>query len=347
MRRLPGPLRFARMAGSSIANPSAAGWVTDFVNAAYYARPEGDRSVQDLRLAHGIIATRWSQLGGRRLGASDALMLHRAYGRLRLRDRGRLDGATLLHGARVLIGDWFAEAWADPERRAYGIAFPTVADRLAFRPERRLARAALGPLTPPRRAPAEQHWATYDAVALPDVDAALGLLADPARWPDIGSASGRFTPVRRGGLHGQTFEIEVVADASVRAPIATRGYVTCTTALTAQDGDALTTAGQRLGRRYVSGAGRDAPVMLPGTAELLALIVLTTHEGHFLGPALSQLLVWRDRDGAWIRDVGAWDPLAAHLAAVYRAAGRAAQREFWGPVPPQRSMLAQLAAVTR
>jgi hypothetical protein len=87
--------------------------------------------------------------------------------------------------------------------------------------------------------------------------------------------------------------------------------------------------------------------MLPDAAELLALIILTTHEGHFLGPALSHLLVWRDREGAWIRDVGAWDPLAAHLGAVYRAAGRAAQREFWGPVPPHRSMLAQLATVTR
>jgi hypothetical protein len=75
------------------------------------------------------------------------------------------------------------------------------------------------------------------------VNAALGLLGDPARWPDIGCASGRFTPVRRGGLLGQTFEIEVVADAAPRAPIATRGYVTCTTALTAQDGDALTIAG--------------------------------------------------------------------------------------------------------
>ncbi len=346
MRRLPGPLRFARMAGSSIASPSAAGWVTDFVNAAYYARPADERSIADLRLAHGIIATRWAQLGGRRLGASDALMLHRAYGRLRLRDRGRLTGAALLQGARVLIGEWFAEAWADPERRAYGIAFPTVADRLAFRPERRLARAALGPLTPPRRAPGEQHWATYDAVALADVDNALELLGDPARWPDIGSASGRFTPVRSGGLLGQTFEIEVVAEAATRAPIATRGYVTCTTALTVEDGDALTTAVDLLGERYASGAGVGAPAMLPHGAELLALVILTTHEGHFLGPALSHLLVWRDRRGAWIRDVGAWDPLATHLAAVYRAAGRAAQREFWGPAPPERSMLAQLAAVT-
>ena len=40
----PGPIaravRFARIAGTSMAAPDAAPWVTDFLNAAYYARPE-------------------------------------------------------------------------------------------------------------------------------------------------------------------------------------------------------------------------------------------------------------------------------------------------------------------
>ena len=35
----PGPVGFAKMAGSSIAGPDAAAWVTDFLNAAYYRRP--------------------------------------------------------------------------------------------------------------------------------------------------------------------------------------------------------------------------------------------------------------------------------------------------------------------
>ena len=74
--------------------------------------------------------------------------------------------------------------------------------------------------------------------------------------------------------------------------------------------------------------------------------MLTTHDGHFLGPARSHLLVWRDGDGTWIRDVGAWDPLAPHLALAYQAAGRAAQHAVWGPEPPARSMLAQLALVS-
>ena len=113
--------------------------------------------------------------------------------------------------------------------------------------------AALGPLTPPLSTGPEQHWATYDPVRLPDPDAALKLLGAPGRWPDIGCAGGRFTPLRGGGLLGRTFEIEVVAEPAPRFP---------------------------------------------------------------------------------------------DLAAAYKAAGRAAQSEFWGPASPERSMLGQLARVS-
>jgi hypothetical protein len=99
MRRLPGALRFARMSASSIATPAAAGWVTDFLNAAYHARPETQRDPADLRLAFGILTTRWANLPDRRLGAGDIVALHRAYGRLRRRGRGRLDREALLIGA--------------------------------------------------------------------------------------------------------------------------------------------------------------------------------------------------------------------------------------------------------
>jgi hypothetical protein len=347
MRWLPGPLRFARMAGSSIAAPAAAGWVTDFLNAAYYARPEAARETRDLRLAYGIITTRWANLGGRRLGAGDVLALHRAYGRLRLRGRGRLDRAALLRGAPTLVGDWFADAWADDRRRAHGIAFPTATARDLFTPERRLHHAALGPLTPPLMTPDKQHWATYDPVALPDPGAALRLLQRPERWPDIASAGGRFTALRSGGLLGQTFEIEVVAEPTPRSPVFTRGYVTCTTLVAANDDPVrLATAITDLHDRYRAGAGDTARPILPPDAEPLALVILTTHEGHFLGRALSHLLIWRDQNATWIRDIGAWDRLAPHLAAAYRVAGRAAQHEFWGPAPPARSMLAQLAVVS-
>ena len=339
-------MRFARMAGSSIATPGAAGWVTDFLNAAYHARPEGERDPDDLRLAYGIITTHWSELSGRRLSAADVMSLHRAYGRLRLQRRGRLDREALLSGAAALLGDWFGQAWADDRRRGHGIAFATTVARDAFSPEQRLRHAALGPMTPPRMSPDRQHWATYEPVALPEPEVALAMLQDPARWPDIASAAGRFTAVRCGGLLGQTFEIEVVAQPVQRSPIYTRGYVTATSLVLADAPRDLDRAVAELSERHRAGAGRSAPPILPDGAQPLALVILTTHEGHFLGPALSHLLVWRDEAGAWIRDVGAWDPLAPHLAATYRLAGRAAQHAFWGPTPPKRSMLAQLAQVS-
>jgi hypothetical protein len=343
----PGFVQFAAMAGSSIATPRAAGWVTDFLNAAYYAHPASARDLGDLRLAHGVLATRWSQLGGRRLGARDVVPFHRAFGRRRLGSHGRLDSDALTHGAAALLGDWFGEAWADDGRRGYGIAFETVQARRAFSPEERLAHAPLRALTPPRNAPARQHWATYDPVSLPEPDAALALLTTPARWPDMGCAGGRFTALRSGGLLGQTFEIEVVAGPASRLPVFTRGHVTCTFA--AIGGASSTQAGEltrgvdALGERYRAGAEPRARPMLPDGVEPLALVILTTHAGHFLGPALSHLLVWRDGEGAWIRDVGAWDPLTPHLAAAYHAAGKVAQRQFWGAEPAERSMLAQLA----
>ena len=138
------------MLGSSIARPDAAGWVTDFLNATHHQRPEHLRDPSDLRLALTILTTYWDGHGHRRLGALDALPFHRAFGRLRLRDaegapRGTLDRAGLLAGAERLLGDWFADAEADPSRRGWGIAFRTRADREAHDPTVRL-RAA------PRRA---------------------------------------------------------------------------------------------------------------------------------------------------------------------------------------------------
>jgi hypothetical protein len=202
--------RFARMAGSTIAGPDASGWITDFLNAAYFRRPEDEREVDDLRLAFAIITTRWHRLGGRRLlHAGDVLALHRAFGRDRFVDgrrsaRGTLDREQLLAGATRLHGDWFAGAYTDDVRRGWGIAFPSVAERDAYRPEQRLALARLGPLTPETAPPEEQVWHTYPPVPMPSVDAVVATLTQPETWPDVASELGRFTPLRAGGLAGQT-----------------------------------------------------------------------------------------------------------------------------------------------
>ena len=69
------------MAGSSIAAPDAASWVTDFVNAAFYRRAAGGREVDDLRLASCVLTTFWYRKSpGHRLRLTDLRAFHRAFG---------------------------------------------------------------------------------------------------------------------------------------------------------------------------------------------------------------------------------------------------------------------------
>jgi hypothetical protein len=325
-----------RMGGSSIAAPGAAGWVTDFLNAAYYTRPSDSRDVADLRLAHGILNTYWARRGGRRLGARDVPAFHRAFGSMRRRSVGLLDGDALLRGAVRLLGDWFPAAWQDPGRRAHGVAFSTVAERDAYDPSLRLTHARLGPLEPPREPPERRPWSTYPPVLLPHPDAALRFLADPARWPDMGSAGGHFTAVCPGELHGNTFEIDVTAALIPRAPLFTRAYVSCTELQ--RPGPELTAAVRTLDRHVPGAFSEDiTPIML---------IQLTSHSGHFLGRAFSHLVIFEQDGRTFIQDVGSWDSLPPHLATAYASAGRDAQATFWGPAPEELSVLAQLARVT-
>lgn len=337
--RMPGyrALRFARMAGSSIATPGAAGWVTDFLNAAYYVRPHDERSVDDLRLAYTIVTSRWHELGSR-LRGGDVREFHGAFGSERFdrgpSARGFLSREQLVSGGAALLGPWFPRAVHDRALRGWGIAFIDARARAAYEPELRLRSAALGPLTPPRGRGESQHWKIYPSVALPSAEAGIQVLSDPSRWPEFASALGRFTAMRSGGLEGQTFEIEVVAHPTPRTPVFTRAYVTATRLL--DDPDAIAALLRE------AGDALDEPA-LPTGATARLLVELTTHEGHFLGPGVSRLFVF-ERDGeAFVRDLGSWEPLAWHLQPGFRLAGRAAQHAFWGGSDPSRSMLHQLA----
>ena len=136
----PGLVGFAKMAGSSIAGRDAAAWVTDFLNAAYYRRPVDERDVDDLRFAFGVLTTYWYRNNpSRRLRVTDLPAFHRAYGAERFSTeetgRGTLSREALERGAAKLIGDWFADAYADAARRGWGIAFPTVEERAAYDPD--------------------------------------------------------------------------------------------------------------------------------------------------------------------------------------------------------------------
>lgn len=334
-------LRFIRMAGTTTAAPDAAPWVTDFLNAAYYARAAGDRDVDDLRLAFTVLTTRWWRTG-RRLHLTDLPRFHRAYGRSRLSGRGgfgRLDREALLGGAEQLLGPWFAEAYHDPSRRAWGVAFPTADARRAYVPEARMRHARLGPMTPPQAPPEGRVWQSYEPVPVVDVARTLARITTPESWPDFGADHGRFTPLRGGRLPGQTFEIEVVAGAGTRHPLITRGYVTATSVCDRDAPPALAAAVARLD----AGLAADRPAV-PTGQEPVATVELTTHAGHFIGPAISTLLLTSGPDGGTLRDVGCWDPMAFPQRTAYRLGGREAQHVFWGEGPAAGSMLHQFAA---
>jgi hypothetical protein len=341
------PARFARMSGSSIADPSAAGWITDFLNAAYYAKPVSERDLADLRLGFALLTTHWHQLGGRRLTALDVATFHRVLFRGRwstaVSPRGTLTRRQLLDGGAHLLGDWFPDAVADDDRRGWGIAFPTTQAKADHDPERRLAKAKVGPLAPPSEDHPEQVWHTYAPVEVPSADAAAEAVLTVEHWPDYASELGRFTPLRRGGLAGQTFEIEVVGFPTSRTPLFLRAYVTITTLVTGDDPDALA--------RYVEevneGFGTHSPaesVPVPEGAQVIAAFDLTCHEGHFMGRAKNRLFLYTHEGRAFLRAAGTWDPMEWHLAQVYARAGRYAQHAFWGMESPQESMLHQIAA---
>lgn len=320
--------------------------MSDFLNAAYFARSEQERDVADLRLAWGVLTTRWAQTAGRRLDARDVAALHRAFGlrRLRGRPRGTLSAGALREGAAALLGDWFPEAWADSRRRAHGVAFATGAQRDAFDPARRARAGRPGPLTP-HRAPAEQRvWHTYPAVALADAPAAVAFLLDPSRWPDAAAENGRFTAIRRGPLKGVTFEIEVSAWPVRCFPVYQRAYVTCTAVHEAAT-PGLARYAESVNEQVSVRADGGASAVPEGATPLLA-VELTTHAGHFLGAAVSRLIAFEQDGRAFVRDVGSWDPLTWPLQRAYDAAGERAQAEFWGPERPAGSVLAQLSQVS-
>jgi len=344
-----GPLQFARMTGSSIAGRDAAAWITDFLNAAYYRRPVDMREVDDLRLAFCVLTTYWYRNApDRRLHVTDLRAFHSAFGSGRFETahsaRGLLSRDQLLRGGSGMFGDWFPDAYADDSRRAWGIAFPTVDERDAYDPQRRMKLARLGPLSPEIAPVQQQVWHTYPPVRMPSAEAVIGALTRPETWPDYASEIGRFTPLRAGGLDGQTFEIEVAAGTASGRPIFTRGYVTITTLVTPDDPQALAGwfAAMEDGLALY---GDNEPRAVADDGTPVVGFDLTTHQGHFLGNGHNRLLLYADADGsAWVRAVGTWDPMSWHIDKAYKMAGRDAQHAFWGQgeVEPL-SMLHQLA----
>lgn len=342
-----GLLRFALMSGSSIAGRDAAFWVTDFLNAAYYRRAEEHRELDDLRAAWCILTTYWHRNSGRRLRLNDLPAFHRAYGAERFdtsaTGRGELSREQLLTGASALLGDWFPDALADDSRRGWGIAFETLDERAAYDPASRMELAKLGPLSPEHAPPEDQTWHTYPPVELPSAESAIEVLTAPEVWPDLATEIGRFTPLRTGGLAGQTFEIDVAAGTDAGRPIFTRGYVTVTSLVTPDDPDALSAWFSEL-NDGLAAYGDGEPAALPAGATPIVGFDLTTHQGHFMGSGHNRLGIYEHGGKSWVRAAGTWDPMPWHIKQSYRVAGQQAQHAFWGQGEVERqSMLHQLA----
>ena len=178
---------------------------------------------------------------------------------------------------------------------------------------------------------------------MPSAEAVIGALTRPETWPDYASEIGRFTPLRAGGLDGQTFEIEVAAGTATGRPVFTRGYVTITELVTPDDPEALAQWFAEL-EDGLARYGKDEPRAVPEGATPLVGFDLTTHRGHFLGAGHNRLVLYVQEGRAWVRAAGTWDPMPWHLDRAYRIAGRDAQHAFWGEGNVERlSMLHQLA----
>jgi hypothetical protein len=338
---------FAGMAGSSIARRSAANWVTHFLNASYYGVPRDRRELANLRVAWAVLTTYWHQLGGDALGARDVRRFHHAFRSSSSATgshypRTLLDRDQLETGASRLLGSWFSEAKADPARTGWGVVFETAAERAAYRPDVRLSRARLGPISPPCAARSEQTWHTYRHVPIPGVDDLVAVLEATDTWSHFPTDVGRFTALRPGPLHGQTFEIEAIAQLARHVPMLTRGYVTVTRVLDRSAPDGLREQVALLAA-HVARRGQGEPMVLPANASPTHLVELTTHAGHFLGRARNYLLLFETREGAHIRAVGNWDPMPWYVRLSYEYQGADAQRAFWGLESPQQSMLRQFA----
>jgi hypothetical protein len=171
----------------------------------------------------------------------------------------------------------------------------------------------------------------------------VAALSRPETWPDYASELGRFTPLRAGGLPGQTFEIEVAAGTESGLPVFIRGYVTITRLVTADDPAALANYFAEL-EAGLARHGKDEPRAVPAGGEPVLGFDLTTHRGHFMGAGHNRLILYTYDGRAWVRAAGTWDPMPWHLERSYRYAGRAAQQAFWGQGDVARlSMLHQLA----
>ena len=196
---------------------------------------------------------------------------------------------------------------APPTSRSSGCATPRSAR--SRRPPRRTGSATGRPTRP---------------VPLPSVDGDARRCSPTRRAGRTSAAPARALHRRcgSGGLAGQTFEIEVVAHPAPRTPVFTRGYVTATALH--EDRAAIDAVLDR------AAAGLGEPALPPGARAAAA-----ARADHARGPLprpgrLARSSSGRTTRGAFIRDVGEWDPLPAAPRGPVPARRARGQVAFWG-----------------
>ena len=172
-------IRFARMAGSSIAGPRRRRLGHRLPQRRLLpARAGRERDVDDLRLAFAILTTHWHALGRpaaarrRRRRRSTARSARDRFVDGRAPRAGRSTASSCSRAPARLLGDWFADAYADDDAARLG---HRVRDRRRSAPPTTPSSGSrwprLGAATRPRpRRPSEQIWHTYPPVEMPSAD---------------------------------------------------------------------------------------------------------------------------------------------------------------------------------
>ena len=166
--------------------PDAAPWVTDFPNAAYYARPEGEREIDDLRLAF-CARLHLLELDSAKASPDRPAGSTAPSGRRRFRrdgGRGRPAARRPPRGRRPASARG-SRGLRRPGTPRLGIVFESALQRVAHRPGR-MAQRQVGELTPSSAAPGRRVWKTYEPVPVADVDLVMGR-PRRRRRPDFGS----------------------------------------------------------------------------------------------------------------------------------------------------------------
>ena len=316
---------------------AAGPWVTDFLNAAYYARPVAERAAATSASRTAILATRGTPR--RAAGARDArpAAFHRAFGAIASPTAAASTATRCSRAAPSCSG-----TGAPAPSATTGGARPRIAAPVrrrgasAYEPESRATGGGLGALTAPAAPLADHARERHEPVPLADRGAALRFLADPGRWPDMGSDRGRFTALRAAApARADVRDRAETSGRLDRLPMYSRAYVTCT---------ACHEAGAAPGRPG-RGAHRPAPA-LADAARPSRASSSRTHARHPLGAAISRLLITRGGGGARSATSASRDPLPWHLQQRVRARRADGAGGVLGARAGQASMLAQLALVT-